>query len=396
MRCLSLFIPLGLLACDPRGSDEPSGPLPPIDAALVDSQVDAQPPPDAGPPPLDGAPFEVPRQLTIGAYNVHNLFDLADDPNADEGEFTPGASWNASDYAGRVAELARVFLALNADVVAITEIESEAALTGLRDAITEAGGPDYPFVAVSLTGDGRGIRLGVLSRVPLGQKGDRPINRVHMCEGDEGPVTLDGTDPEARPIFQVELELDPSQPGGEIVLLINHWKARLDSFPCQDDQHRLRSALQLRDVVDALIRQRPNVPVLALGDFNSFEFEAPLRTALGSVLDPALLETPGDLYNFWGDSGVELFNANNNSRNNVTNSSYAFRGDWTRLDHILMTANLEPDGGTAAWQRVPGSGGNLHADFLLDSRGYPLAWGDEGRRGFSDHLPVRVTLEQRP
>lgn len=394
MRCLPFL--LLLAACDPRGGDaRRTPPSTPVEDADVVEDAAAPPPVDLGPPAPDAAPFDVPERITLAGYNVHNLFDLVDDPRTDEGEFTPGSQWNATDLALRVRDLARVFVALDADVVAVVEIESEAALTTLRDAITTAGGPVYPWLAVSTTGDGRGIRLGVLSRLPLGQVGARPVNRVHMCQGDEGPVTLDGSQPEARPIFQVELALGDT-PAKRPILLINHWKARLESYPCVADEHRLRAALQLRDVVDQLIAQAPDRPVVAMGDFNTFEFEAPIRNALGAVLDPALLERPGDLYNSWGDAGVQLFNANDNRRNNATNSSYAFRGDWTRLDHILLTANLEPDSGTAGWRRVPGSGGNIHNDFLFDGRGYPLVWEMRGASGYSDHLPVHVVLEQRP
>ncbi|MCB9546776.1 MAG: endonuclease/exonuclease/phosphatase family protein [Myxococcales bacterium] len=390
---LILFASLAVGGCDPRGGSDDRRPPPvtPVVDADVPEPDEGLLPVDAGPPGPDAGP--PPDRLVVASYNVHNLFDLTDDPQTDEGEYTPGPQWNAADFASRVDELARVFAALDADVVAVLEVETEAALTALRDAIRRGGGPDYGFVAVSPTRDGRGIRLGVLSRVPITQAAGRPINRTYTCEGADGPVTLDGSRSEARPIFQVELELD-GQPGSDLVLFINHWKARLDSFPCVDSEHRQRSALQLREVIDQFIAEDPTRPVIALGDFNTFEFEPPIRTALGAVLDEAALERPGDLYNVWGDVGVELFNDNSNRRNNATNSSYNFRGDWTRLDHILLTANMA-EGGAASWRHAPDSGGVLHEGFLFNARGYPLVWGDEGSRGFSDHLPIFVTIERR-
>ena len=51
---------------------------------------DGGPPDAAAPVTPDATPpltFEPPNTLTVATYNVENLFDLVDDPNADEGEF---------------------------------------------------------------------------------------------------------------------------------------------------------------------------------------------------------------------------------------------------------------------------------------------------------------------
>jgi predicted extracellular nuclease len=385
-----------LWGCDPRGDANrgivpPPLPMqdaepPPPDQMLVDQGVR-----DAA-IPLDVMGFDPPDEVVIATYNLHNLFDTQDDPRVDEGEYTPGGRWNSERLRQRVDELARVFQVLDADIVSVTEVESEAALDALAAAILRVGGPDYAYRAISATRDGRGIRIGALSRFPIVRSGGRPINIEHSCEGEDGPVTLDNGRPESRPIFQVEIDLS-SDGISDLVLFGNHWKAKTNSsWPCDDDEHRIRSARQLREVIDTFIAEDPDRPVIGIGDLNAFEFEAPVRQALGAQLDASMVQAPGGLYNIWGDAGVTF--ADGNRRNNATNASYNFRGEWTRLDHILLTGNMHPDRGSADWRWVPGTGGNLHENFMFNNQGRPRQWSFSDGRGFSDHLPVQITLQR--
>lgn len=392
----ALLLVSALAGCDPR-NDGNRGTAPPVlpgmDAAPMADMATA----DAGPmdaaDPVDVMPFEPPAEVVVATYNLQNLFDTVDDPNVDEGEFTPGGRWTVERLRQRVDELARVLRELDADVITVTEVESEAVLEALAAASTRLNGPTYPHWAISATRDGRGIRLGVLSRYPIVRSGGRPIGIEHDCEGEDGPVTLDSSRPESRPIFQIEIDLT-SDGVGDLVLFANHWKAKTASaWPCYDEEHRVRAARQLRAVIDEFIEQDPDRPVIGIGDFNAFEFEAPLRLTLGAQLDPSMVEAPGGLYNAWGDVGVTY--ESGNRLNNATNASYNFRGDWTRLDHILLTGNLHPERGSAAWQWVAGSAGNLHENFMFDGNGRPRQWSFDDGRGFSDHLPVRVTLQRR-
>jgi endonuclease/exonuclease/phosphatase family metal-dependent hydrolase len=334
--------------------------------------------------------FDPPSALVVATYNVENLFDLTDDPSHDEGEFTPGtATWNAARLADRMGRMARVFKDLNADIVSVNEVENEVVLRQLRDAIADAGGPRYPYLAVSNSSDPRGIKPSVLSRYPITRSFGRPINRAHDCLSTEAqrPITLDGSEPEARPIFQVEINVD-AEPAADLVLLANHWKAKgRTSYPCNDDEHRLRSALQLRELMLQLEAEDQDRDVIALGDFNSFEFEPPLAEGLEISLD---LSVTADIYDAWGDAGVVAAHQTNDNRwNDIDNSSYQFSGDWTRLDHILVMHGLVQ--GTNGWKLERGSVGSFHAPYML-SGGRPNSWDARDGSGYSDHLPVRLKL----
>lgn len=336
------------------------------------------------------APFEPPIALVVATYNVENLFDLTDDPDHDEGEFTPGTgTWNAARLADRLGRMARVFADLGADVVSVNEVENEAILGQLRDAIVDAGGPRYSYLAVANSRDPRGIKPAVLSRYPITRSLGRPINRAHDCLATENrqPITLDGSDPEARPIFQVEINVD-ADPDADLVLLANHWKAKgRTSYPCDDDEHRLRSGLHLRDLILQLQTESPDRDFVALGDFNTFEFEAPLADGVEAELD---FDAPAALYNAWGDAGVIAGRQTNDNRwNSIDNSSYQFDGDWTRLDHIVLSASLLT--GAHGWRLERGSVSSFHAPYMI-SNGRPDSWDGRDGSGYSDHLPVRLRL----
>jgi len=359
---------------------------------------DGGPPDAAAPVTPDAAPpltFEPPNTLTVATYNVENLFDLVDDPNADEGEFTPGRpTWDANRLARRLTDLADAFTAIAADVVLVNEVENLEVLTQLRDAIRTGGGPVYPYLAIAPSRDPRGIDVSLLSRYPVVLQLGRPINRAHTCTHVETgeQTTLDGAWPEARPILQVELNLD-ADPEADLVLLGNHWKAKgRGSFPCDDEAHRLRSGLHLRALIETLAAARPEMGLIALGDFNTWDFEPPLADALDARLD---LEAQALLFNAWGDAGVSERNTrNDNDWNRATNSTYQFDGVWSRLDHILLSRGLLD--GRAGWRLAAGSVESVADPRFLGPGGAPRSWSSETGAGYSDHLPVRLTLTRVP
>ncbi len=365
-------------------------PLPTFDAGGDPPGGGAAGAPDAAPfdAPDLGPPGPLPASVSIATYNLQNLFDLVDDPESDEGEFTPGPGWDASRLTSRLLRLSQAVAAIQADIVMVEEVENVEVLTQLRDAIRRAGGPEYPEVRSSGSRDPRGIELGVLSRFPLRLAAPRPISREHRCMGEEGIVTLDGGWSEARPIFQVEVDLNRD---GEtdLVLLGNHWKAKTDSFPCEGDEHRLRSGLALREAVGTLAADTA-LPIVALGDFNTFEDEPALVEGAGARLAWAEVDGPDGLYNAWGDRGI---GQGGGPPDTSANSTYYFRGRWGRLDHLLLSRSLGPEG-AAPYTLVGGSVGTVNAAFLLTRDGLPAESGG-GAEGYSDHLPVRMTLRLR-
>jgi endonuclease/exonuclease/phosphatase family metal-dependent hydrolase len=73
--------------------------------------------------------------------------------------------------------------------------------------------------------------------------------------------------------------------------------------------------------------------------------------------------------------------------------SSAWQGDWLTVDHMLLSAGLFDQQGFSYRRR---SFSALRLPFLLDHRGQPRRWAARGGEGgFSDHLPVLLTLDFR-
>jgi hypothetical protein len=67
--------------------------------------------------------------------------------------------------------------------------------------------------------------------------------------------------------------------------------------------------------------------------------------------------------------------------------SYFYKNGWETIDHFLFTSTLFDDRGFefAEFQAVS-------LPFMVDDRGRPLKWVSGSMSGYSDHLPLLVTL----
>jgi len=342
--------------------------------------------------PLDqGVEAPPPAKLKIASYNVQRLYDLEDDWY-DEGELTPEiGAWDQRRYNLRMQQLGQVIADLDADIIAIVEIEKESLLFDLAEAVQLRGGPRYDYLAAVEGSDGGGgLDLGVMSRYPILHDYKRPISNTIRCEGADGWIELDGSRPEARPILQAEIDLSFNGEA-DLILFVNHWKSKLTGRSCFDSEvRRVRAAEALASAFESLIQEAPSRPIIALGDFNAWEFEDPLRESLNARLDLSAIERPEQIFNAWGLREELQEWGSDNSNNSRENSSYRYRGEWSRLDHLLLSGNLRP-GGEARWR--PSVMSSHHPDHLLRD-GAPYAWSLRRSEGYSDHLPIYLILEE--
>ena len=165
------------------------------------------------------APSAAEGSIRIGSYNVLNYFDDVDDP-ALSGE------WDDAELAsrpGQLVALAAAIRELDADVLALQEVESLDALLRFRDRhLADMG---YVHVASLDAGYYRGVEQSVLSRIPI----TRTLNWPGLSTAD---VTRSGADFQPlpdRPLlsFQrsplmVELRSDE---GYEFTLIVVHLKS---------------------------------------------------------------------------------------------------------------------------------------------------------------------------
>ncbi|MDZ4829363.1 MAG: endonuclease/exonuclease/phosphatase family protein [Phycisphaerae bacterium] len=202
-----------------------------------------------------------PGTIRLAEYNVENLFDDKDDPKL-SGDFEDIKMTATPE---RLTALAATIKSLDADVLAVTEVESKDALVWFRDGYLKGLGYDY--VESIDAGDPRGIEQGVLSRIPIVGVENWPNEAIiDMKENREGTgwaTPSDGKWPKrwARSPLEVRLK---APDGYELTLLVVHHKAS-GKF----DAQRELEALQVREIAMARLKKNPNENLAIVGDFNA-------------------------------------------------------------------------------------------------------------------------------
>lgn len=314
-----------------------------------------------------------------------------------ENLFLPGNEGGPKDhvFSQKLAALAATILQLSPDVLAVQEVGSEAAFEALQDTLER-----YPHARLSSLPDGRGIRVGFLSRLPIWEHEDfadfqGPFSSLPGLDrfGNPEPVTRMG-----RGALRVLVRPSPRL---SVHLITAHLKSKLLTFasesgrarftPKNEDERafvaglallrRAAEAVTLRVKANELLAK--NQALILLGDLNDVTDAATtqlLQGPPGSEIGTAGFDRPDK-----GDA-ARLFNLAPllpKSRR----YSRVYRGEGELIDHILVSEDLLP----GSPRRVPAV--NSHVDLFGD---LPSVTGEPGLRRdapHSDHAPVTATFE---
>lgn len=191
------------------------------------------------------------KPVTVMSYNVENMFDVFDDPyTADEGTDVKQRS--------EIMTIAKAIATADADVVVFQELENEHLLQGMVDTFLADKG--YEYIACQRTNSGRGINLGVISRLP--------IKRLtsHRFKTLTHPDAPGQTWKFARDAMQITLDVQ----GKELHLFNIHLKSNSsrDGDP-NSMLWRTSEAMGLKSLIRDMVKTDPDALVVALGDFNS-------------------------------------------------------------------------------------------------------------------------------
>jgi len=205
-------------------------------------------------PPADGV-------IRVATFNVLNLFDDYDDPYI-KNEVLPGKPAEERE------RLAQAIRALNADVLALEEVENR---PGLEQFVaTRLSDMAYQEVALFSGNSNRGINVALLSRFPL------------------GPVTsyrhLEFRDSNGKPLrFQRDLLHVRVQPERwrSFDVFVVHLKSKRGG-PEVALPIRLGEAAAMRAVFDRILRDDPDAAFVVCGDFNDTIDSKPLQRIIGT------------------------------------------------------------------------------------------------------------------
>jgi endonuclease/exonuclease/phosphatase family metal-dependent hydrolase len=321
------------------------------------------------------------KTFKIASYNVENLFDLIKS-GTEYMEYIPdtGYGWNESAFQIKISNIAEVIKEMDAEVMALQEIESENALISLRDKLKtlQLNYPYYEIVGPKETA----VTCAILSKFPIIEK-----NEIHV----DGEFS--------RNILEVTLDID----GRRLVFFVNHWKSRRGP-----ESMRIAYAKALKKRIDEL---GDDADFIVIGDLNSDYREwqvfrdsprlndtdgiTGINHVLKTIIDDhlvdesTLISQTGNeyLYNLW----LEVDGRRRWSHN--------FFGDKNSLDSIIVSRALYDGRGISY---LDNSFDKFDPDYLFNANAiyrWQRAKGGKGKHvgeGYSDHLPIYASFSTDP
>jgi len=237
--------------------------------------------------------------------------------------------------------------------------------------------------------EGMATTVAFLSRLPVVR------TRVHAVGSFDG-----------RPLRHI-LEVQLSYEGSTLYLFNNHWKSKTGGVDVTAPARRLAAKVLVERVREILISV-PSADLLVLGDLNENldEYDRIGRRYLTAILAD---EVPGTEFESDGWEKQTLFVTPSQSNTGLKEDrlvlydpwyeippkqrgSSVYQGRWQTPDRLLLSAGLFDEAGIAYRRN---SFRVIKEKFLLDpNSGFPLRWRAGTRdTGYSDHLPLRITLE---
>jgi endonuclease/exonuclease/phosphatase family metal-dependent hydrolase len=216
--------------------------------------------PESSMPQKPAPPKTRPGEVVIAAYNLLNLFDDHDDPYRND-EVTPAKP------RAEMERLAESIRQLNADVIAVEEVENRDYLERFVNVFLPEMG--YEHVVLIEGNDMRGIDVGLISRVPVGEVRSR--RHVRFTGQDGGPARFQ------RDVLAVTLEpVDAAPFEVWVVHLKSNAGGREEAEPI-----RIPEAQAVRRLLDEELAEDPAARIVVTGDFNDTWDSKTLKTIVG-------------------------------------------------------------------------------------------------------------------
>lgn len=307
---------------------------------------------------------------TIAFYNLENLFDIYDDPDTMDDDFTPEGKkkWNVKRYNRKLKKLSSVISQIGTNfsftapvIVGLAEVEN---LQVVTDLVNRKELQAYNYgIAHFDSPDERGIDVALI------------YQKEHFEFIDSEAITLylyqeNGDRDYTRDVLLVKGNLN----GELIYFIVNHWPSRRKGT--NETEHRRIKAATLNNVIISQIKsQTENPKIIILGDFN----DNPTSKSIKHYLVTDDFHNPFEsIY----DKGRGTSIHDNN---------------WYLFDQIIFSRNLfdsKPNSHIFKYAEI------FDEHFLKQWKGkrkgnpFRTYIGKWHQGGFSDHFPVFIGLEK--
>jgi predicted extracellular nuclease len=310
------------------------------------------------------------KKITVGFYNVENLFDTVNDPQKNDEEFLPDGKmkWDDTRFNQKLSNISKVMSAIDTkfpSIMGFCEIENRFVLEKLieQNSLKKAG---YQIVHFD-SPDDRGIDVGLIFK-----KKDVKFHHAKSYR----IVIENEPDFKTRDILVFSGILMKNKKD-TIHVLVNHWPSRRGGE--KSEIKRTKAGETARYICDSLMARNMEAKIILMGDFNDEPTDKSVYEALGAR------EV---------DSGFNLLNLMLDKQKKKEGSHF-YKGEYSTLDQLIVSKSLlQPKG----FYTKPENAMIGNFDFLLftnkegqkqPNRTYV---GDKFVGGYSDHLPVYLEL----
>ncbi len=271
------------------------------------------------------------EHVRLATFNVHRFFDTV----CDSGLCGPGdyeVLPAADRFAAQADQIAAAIRGLDADMVALQEVETQACLDALLARLDDV----MPYGVLGETGGTASVDVAVMST--------RPLAAVRLHRADNS-LTLSGggTALFSRELLEVQIH---TELGKDVVLFAAHFRSKVDDDPAR----RLAEAQTASRIVNERAAQSPEALVVLGGDLNDTPASPPLNAL---VVDGGLVRVADDLPV-------------------AAQATYSYQGRGQAIDHLLLAPSasaVRQPRSSQVWRDGNGWGGSDHAalssEFLL-------------------------------
>jgi predicted extracellular nuclease len=326
--------------------------------------------------PKPAQPAEA-ANFRIGFYNVENLYDNLDDPNnGGDDEFLPTSKkqYTAERYQTKLEHLAKVVEGMGYPaILGLAEVENEKVLEDFTEK-TSLRSQGYGIVHFE-SPDFRGIDVAFLYQKSQFQVLQADTVRIHFPAG----MIPDIPNYTTRDLLVVEGRFK----GKDLLhIIVAHLPSR-SGGQRETEARRQYVASQIQQQVAAIFQKDPNASIIIMGDMNDEPTDPSIAQSLGAMPISGAVKDE-ILYNCFSALKAE------------GKGSYHYKENWNMLDQIILSGSLVKRNHPLKYS----SSTIFQEDWMMyrdekyglsPSRTYG---GDRYYGGYSDHLPVYITLEK--
>ncbi|MEE9296679.1 MAG: endonuclease/exonuclease/phosphatase family protein [Phycisphaerae bacterium] len=210
--------------------------------------------------PITKASISLGSEITVGTYNIRNLYDAVDDLYHNDDTTSPKPRQE-------MEKVAQVIRKINADVLALQEVENRGYLERFVEVFLSDMG--YEHIVLIEGNDLRGSDVALLSRVPVGAV----TSHRHL----RFPDATNKISRFRRDLLRVEIEPADRSP---FEVWVVHLKSSHDGRDLAE-RIRMGEAHMIRELADRRLKADPHAAFVVCGDFNDIAESISLEMLMG-------------------------------------------------------------------------------------------------------------------